>query len=148
MPETLKFDPKTYDWMRSNSRADITVVKCDKCGMYYKEELGHDCDTRPRLEFNRKIGNIELRACPPRLVSMYDGEPNDTIDVSMWNEDADGRRWRFSIAFFKRNKEGYSLHFVGARPFLYVADECLPELWAALKEAQEVLDKWFDDLEE
>lgn len=148
MPETLKFDPKTYDWMRSNRWADITVVKCKKCGLHYKAELGHNCDMRPRLEFNRKIGDIELRACPPNLVAVYEGEPNDTIDVVLWETDAIGRRYCFSIANFVRCDGGYSLKFSGARPFLYVGKERVPELWEALQEAQEVLDKWFDDVEE
>lgn len=148
MAETLKFDPKTYDWMHSHKWADITVVRCEKCGLHYKQELGHNCDMRPRLEFNRKIGNIEVNACPPRLVAMYDGEPNDTIDVSMWNKGADGKRWRFSIAYFKRGEEGYSLYFVGARPFLYVDESRVPELWKALQEAQKVLDAWFDETED
>lgn len=100
-----------------------------------------------KLEFNHKIGNIEVRACPPRLVSMWYGEPNDTIDVVSWQKDANGNPYRFSIAYFKRNDEGYSLKFVGARPFLYVDESRVPELWKALHEAQKVLDAWFDETE-
>lgn len=142
-------DRKTLEWARENSWCEeFTVRECKTCGLFYKPELGHDCDKAPKLTFNRKIGNIEVHACPPRLVAMYDGEPNDTINVSMWNEDADGKRWRFSIAYFKRGKEGYSLYFVGARPFLYVDDSRVPELWEAMKEAQNVLDAWFDETED
>ena len=147
MSETLKFDPKTYDWMQDREWSEITVTKC-KCGLYYKPELGHNCDKTQKLEFNRKIGNIEVRACPPRLVSVWYGEPNDTIDVVMWCKDADGKPYCISIAYFVRNDEGYSLKFVGARPFMYVADERVPELWEALQEAQKVLDAWFDETED
>ncbi len=100
-----------------------------------------------KLEFNRIIGNIEIRACPPRLVAMYYGEPNDTIDVVMWQKDASGKPYHFSIAYFKRGSECYSLKFVGARPFLYVDESRVPELWEALQEAQKVLDGWFYDTE-
>ena len=145
MTETkIRFDKATEKWFCQHPDADTTVERCNRCCLYYKPELGHVCDKLPRLEFNRKIGNIEVRACPPRLVAMYDGEQNDTIDVVMWNEDADGKPWRFSIAYFKRGKEGYSLQFVGARPFMYVAEERVPELWKALREAQDTLDAWFD----
>ena len=148
MAETLKFDPKTYDWMHSHKWADITVVKCDKCGWHYKPELGHVCDKSPKLEFNRKIGNIELRACPEHLARLRDDEPNVTINIVMLEKDAKGKAYCYSIAYWRRGKEGYYLHFVGARPFLYVDDSRVPELWEAMKEAQKVLDAWFDETEE
>ena len=106
-----------------------------------------DFSTMPKLEFNRKIGNIEVRACPPQLVDMCDGKPNETIDVVQWHKDADGKPWCFSIAYFVRCDEGFDLKFVGARPFMYVAEERVPELWEALHEAQKVLDAWFYDSE-
>lgn len=137
--QEMGFSPVGVCHMEHNLHRAILAYNAKECPFKEKGE--------PKLEFNRKIGNIEVRACPPRLVAMYDGEPNDTIDVVMWNEDADGKRWRFSIAYFKRGKEGYSLQFVGARPFMYVAEERVPELWKALHEAQKVLDGWFDDTE-
>lgn len=97
-----------------------------------------------KLEFNRKISNIELRTCDKHLSLSL---PHDTIDVVQWHKDADGEPYCFSIAYFVRHDEGYNLKFVGARPFLYVADERVPELWEALHEAQKVLDGWFYDTE-
>ena len=147
MSKTMKFDKATAKWFGQNPNAESTVARCKMCDLFYKPELGHKCDKTPKLTFNRKIGNIELRACPPRLAPMYKGEPNDTIDAVMWQEDSHGKPWCFSIAYFKRGEEGYSLYFVGARPFMYVAEERVPELWEALHEAQSVLDGWFDDTE-
>ena len=147
MSETLRFDPKTYDWMHSHRWADITVVKCEKCGLHYKPDLGHVCDKTPKLEFSRKIGNIELCACPHSLARLRDDDPNTTINIKMWQKDSNGKPYTFSIAYWKRDKEGYYLHFVGARPFLYVDESRVPELWEAMQEAQKVLDAWFDDSE-
>lgn len=147
MPETLKFDPKTYDWMQGHEWAEITVTKCDKCGMHYKPDLGHVCDKKSRLEFNRVIGNIEVRACPSDLGMPCKDKPNETIEVVMWHKDSNGKPYCFTIAYFEREKEGYSLHFVGARPFLYLTNESVPELCEAMNEAQCVLDAWFYDTE-
>jgi len=135
----MGFNPVGVCHMEHNLHRAILAYNAKECP--FKEK------TAPKLEFNRKIGNIEVRACPAGLGKPCKGKPNDTIDVVMWNEDADGKPWRFSIAYFKRGNEGYSLHFVGARPFMYVAEERVPELWEALHEAQKVLDGWFYDTE-
>lgn len=100
---------------------------------------------KPTLEFNWKCGNIEIRACPQRLARLYAGEPNDTIDVVLWHKDANDKPYCFSIAYFVRGKEGYYLKFVGARPLLYVSEEYVPAFWGGLQQAQDVLDRWFDD---
>ena len=148
MAETLRFDPKTYDWMQDHEWAEITVTKCDKCGMHYKPDLGHVCDKMHRLEFNRVIGNIEVRACPADLGMPCKDKPNETIEVVMWQKDGFGQSYCFSIAYFKLEKDGYSLCSIGARPFMYVDDSRVPELWEAMKDAQNVLDAWFDETEE
>lgn len=146
--ETLKFDPKTYDWMKDHKWDEITVTKCDKCGLHYKPVLGHECEKKPRLEFNRVIRNIELRACPRGLETPEKGKANNTIDVVMWHKDAYGKPYCFSIAYFVRDCQGYYLKSVGARLFMYVDDSCVPELWEALSKAQSVLDAWFDETED
>lgn len=146
--EHASLDRKTAAWARENSWCcEFAVRECKTCGLFYKPELGHDCGKTPKLEFSRVIGNIEVRACPPRLISVWYGEPNDTIDVVMWQKDANGKPYCISIAYFARGDEGYSLKFVGARPFLYVDEIRVPELWKALHEAQKVLDTWFDETE-
>lgn len=145
--ETLKFDPKTAKWMHDHYTQETTVAMCNACGLFYKPELGHECKKLPRLAFNRSIGNIELRACAAGLHKPCQGKRNETIDVVMWQKDSKGKPYCFSIAYFVRDDEGYYLKFAGARPFLYVDEERVPELWEALHEAQKVLDAWFDDTE-
>ena len=147
MSETLKFDPKTYDWMQDREWSEITVTKCKVCGLHYKPELGHFCNKAPKLEFNRVLGKIELRACPVALENPCKGKPNNTIDVVMWCKDSDGKPYCISLAYFVRDNNGYYLKFVGARPFIFLAAERVPELWEALQDAQKVLDGWFYDTE-
>ena len=148
MLERVEFDKKTEEWIHAHKGERITVVKCEKCGLHYKQELDHVCDKAPKLEFSRKIGNIELRACPATLARLRDDDPNVTIDIVMWQKDSHGKPYCFSIAYWRRYDEGYELKFVWGRPFLYVDDSRVPELWEAMKEAQNVLDAWFDGKEE
>lgn len=149
MPETkIRFDKATAKWFSQNPNADTTVERCNRCCLFFKPDLGHDCDNSPKLEFSRKIGNIELRACPHSLARLRDDDPNTTINIVMWQKDSNGKPYTFSIAYWKRDKEGYYIHFVGARPFLYVDESRVPELWEAMQEAQKVLDAWFDETEE
>ena len=146
--EHASLECKTLEWARKNTWCEEFAVRERKaCGLFYKTELGHECKKRPRLAFNRSIGNIELRACSAGLHKPCQGKRNETIDVVMWQKDSKGKPYCFSIAYFVRDDEGYYLKFVGARPFLYVADERVPELWEALHEAQKVLDGWFYDTE-
>lgn len=101
----------------------------------------------PELKFSWKYKNYELSACPIRLAAMYPGEPNTTIDLVMWNKDANGKAYCFSLAYFVRGKEGYYLKFAGPRPFVYADDKDIPVLWKGLKLAQKALNVFFDQTE-
>ena len=100
--------------------------------------------TEQKLEFSWKYKDYELRACPKRLVSFNDNEPNDTIDFVKWTTSSDGTKYCFSLAYWSKYSEGYELEFVGDRPFQYIASEDLEIVWKALRVAQKVLDGWFD----
>lgn len=100
------------------------------------------------LEFSWKYKDYELHACPKRLVRFYEGEKNETIDLVKWGETWDGKRHRWSLAYFIRKEEGYDLRFVGNRPFEDIDPEDVPKVWEALKTAQAVLDAFFMGVEE
>ena len=100
--------------------------------------------TEHKLEFSWKYEDYELRACPTRLVRFKDDEPNSTIDFVKWQTGADGKRSCFSLAYWRRDDEGYELKFVGGRPFVYIEPEHIEIIWKALRVAQKVLDAWFD----
>lgn len=95
------------------------------------------------LEFSFKYKNYELRACPKHLVHFHPDDKNETIDLVRWEHDGE-KPYCFSLAYFRRNDEGYSLYFVGGRPFRYIDDKDVKVLWLALKHAQEILDEFFD----
>jgi hypothetical protein len=97
-----------------------------------------------KLEFSIKYKDYEIRACPKRLARVSPDEINETIDFVKWSKDSKtGRDYCFSIAYFKRDSEGYYLHFVGRRPFDYIDHEDIGTLWELLKTAQGVLDNFF-----
>lgn len=37
------FDEKTRVWFEKHLGAQTTLARCDKCGLFYKPELGHKC---------------------------------------------------------------------------------------------------------
>ena len=96
------------------------------------------------LEFSFKYKNYELKACPKRLVRFSPDEPNETIDLVKWDKSGD-KPYCFSLAYFVRDKEGYYLNFVGSRPFDYIDKKDLPILWSVLKEAQNILDHFYEE---
>ena len=36
-------DRETQKWFERNIFAESTLMRCPKCGLYYKPELGHKC---------------------------------------------------------------------------------------------------------
>ena len=40
-PERARFDPETRKWFKKNWSAQTTVMRCERCGLYYKPSLGH-----------------------------------------------------------------------------------------------------------
>lgn len=39
----VKYDTKTSKWFRSHIGQQTTVCKCEKCNLFYKPSLGHEC---------------------------------------------------------------------------------------------------------
>ena len=96
------------------------------------------------LEFSFKYKDYELLACPKHLVRFSPEEPNETIDLVKWDKSGD-KPYCFSLAYFERYSEGYRLKFVGDRPFEYIDKKDLPIIWSVLKQAQEMLDQFYEE---
>ena len=97
------------------------------------------------LNFNWKYKDYELRACPKRLVKFEDDEQNETIDLIKWQtHKEDGKRYCFSLAYWKRDKEGFDLALVGTRVFEEIEEDDLEIVWEQLHTAQLVLDRFWD----
>lgn len=41
--ERIKFDSETKKWFQRHPLAQTTVMCCERCGLYYKPNLGHRC---------------------------------------------------------------------------------------------------------
>ena len=95
------------------------------------------------LEFNWEYKNYALKACPKRLVR-FKNEPNETIDFIKYDTDSNGERYCYSLAYWRKDDEGYELKFVGDRPFKHIEPEDIEVVWKALRVAQKVLDGWFE----
>ena len=39
----VKYDAATSRWFADHPFQETTVACCEKCGLYYKPELGHKC---------------------------------------------------------------------------------------------------------
>lgn len=39
----VKFDKETQSWLEKNLTQQTTVMKCEKCGLFFKPSLGHKC---------------------------------------------------------------------------------------------------------
>ena len=37
------FDKATEKWFKEHPHNETTVMKCDRCGLFYKPILGHKC---------------------------------------------------------------------------------------------------------
>lgn len=99
--------------------------------------------TEQKLDFNWSYKDYSLHACPKGL-TRFDNEPNETIDLVKWTTDSDGKRYCYSLAYWRKDSEGYYLHFVGNRPFKNIDPEDVEIVWKALGIAQKVLDGWFE----
>ena len=99
------------------------------------------------LEFSFKYKDYELKACPKRLARFSPDEPNETIDLIKWYKSGENS-FCYSLAYFERYDEGYRLKFVGDRPFEDIEKKDVPIIWSALKQAQEILDEFYDEISE
>ena len=88
------------------------------------------------LHFQERTGNIEARDCDKHLIKR---DKSTTIEISQWAED---NSYRWTIAYFVRESEGFSLKFVGCRPF---DGRGSPVAFMEIaKKAQECLDEYFE----
>lgn len=95
------------------------------------------------LNFSWKYKDYELRACPKCLVKTRIYDKNETIDFIKWATNSDDKKYCFSLAYWRREDEGYELKFVGNRPFDEIETEDIEKVWGALRMAQNVLNEWF-----
>ena len=64
-------------------------------------------------QINFRIDNLELRSCGEHLLSV---KPHTTCEIVKWKKSG-LKEYCYVVAYWKRNKEGFDLQFVGDRPF-------------------------------
>ena len=42
--EKIVCDKATDEWFKKHPGLRTTVARCDKCGLYFKPSLGHECE--------------------------------------------------------------------------------------------------------
>lgn len=62
-------------------------------------------------------------------------------EIVCWKEDPDGTKYCYTLCWGIKDKEGYSLKFIGSRPFEY---DDIDTLWSLLKYANKVLEAQFE----
>lgn len=76
---------------------------------------------------------------PLESPNAYPLELNDNLHICLWDEDG---KYKWTIALWHKDKEGYSLEFVGARP---LNDRVKwKKLKAIIKQGQAIADKRFE----
>ena len=78
---------------------------------------------------NLRKGNLEFRR-------NREGRPAEII---RWAKNGDGTEYCFTLLWYKKDKEGYFVEFVGRRPF----DDDSESLWEMMEYGQDVLDAEF-----
>ena len=73
------------------------------------------------------------------------GEPY--TELVKWYDDQSGIRLCYTIAYWRKDDEGWDLRFVGDR-MLELSRLHIEKVWAPLCASQIMLQAWFDDQEE
>ena len=78
---------------------------------------------------NLRRGNLEFRR-------NQEGRP---AEIVRWAKNGDGTEYCWTLLWYRQDKEGYFVEFVGRRPF----DNNSDNLWEMMEYGQEVLDAEF-----
>lgn len=77
-----------------------------------------------------RVDNLEFRR----------NQTGREAEIVFWNTNGDGREYCYTLLWYKRDREGYYIEFVGRRPLDRKFDNAL---WALMEYGQDVLDAEF-----
>lgn len=92
-------------------------------------------------ELTLKLNDLELKSCNSGLLS---SSPHSSANIVKNDIDHEGKPYCYSLAYWTKGSEGYSLQFVGDRPFRYSTAE---DFWFLAEFGQKFLDKIFEETE-
>lgn len=87
------------------------------------------------MTFNFRIKQLELRSCTEQL--LINGE-HTTAEIVKWWNNKNEKPSCYTLAYWKKDKEGFYLTFVGDRPFDPDVDK--DNFWLLAKQGQQLLD--------
>ena len=95
-----------------------------------------------KLEFNWRMGDYGLKACPERLVRFEDDEENKTINFLRYYK-YQGKEACCSVGYFWYNTHEpcWEFKFVGDR-FTNIPDDEIKPIFCMLKLAYKTLEEW------
>ena len=86
-------------------------------------------------KFNFRVEDMEVRSCGEHL--LLEGEHN-RAEIIKWQKDVkDKKEFCYTVAYWKKTKEGYDLLFVGERPFKVDKDI----FWQLAEQGQKLLEE-------
>ena len=79
------------------------------------------------FEFHWKYKDFEIRS-----ENAFDKGGNPYIELVKWVEKDSGKRYCYTLAYYKWDSEGGELIFVGNRPFVDIAEIDIQPIWKQL----------------
>lgn len=86
--------------------------------------------------------NYDLHYRPKKIPKYYPNDCYETFEFVYWEDMGNGRKRRKLIAQWEPDKNGYGLHFIGARPLIYIASADVAAVWHGIDVIQKVLNEW------
>ena len=95
------------------------------------------------LEFNIRIGDLALEACPKYLVKLDPWDKNTTIDFVRYYRNENGEERKLSVGYFRYNDREpcWELRWVGDR-FTKISQDEITQMWPYLVEAYKTLERF------
>lgn len=83
--EPVRLDAKTREWFKTRPFAQTTVMRCEKCGLYYKPSLGHTCKKRKEKNMKTTGAIIVGYDCRPEedniVLVVGRKRPNESVEI-------------------------------------------------------------------
>ena len=92
-----ELDERTREWLKGDKCAKVIIKKCPKCGLWYSEDLGHECE----------VGTSDVEAALGKWMPVENGLPEAYVSVLVTCRDGDvcwldtaryeGGRWSLRV---------------------------------------------------
>lgn len=87
-------------------------------------------------DINIKYKNYEFRSVNAKLIRDWKLE---TVELVKWNKDH-----CFTLLYWKKEKKGFNITFIGERPFENIKEKDVMEIWRIMSLIQKYLNNLID----